>query len=287
MRKTTIFRELLAKDGIVVAPAAWDPLSAMIIENTGYKAIFMSGFCFSATALGLPDIGLEGRALVVAQARNIAASIDVPLFIDAGTGYDGPLGTYQTIKELIRAGVAGCFIEDQTSPPICPRIGPPQVVPVNEFLPKIEAVIEAKKDEHDEDFVFIARTDAAARMGTEEAIKRGRAYRDAGADLILVNAGAPQDKKPLQKMINAIGAPNMVSPHFELGLKVADYEEIGVKLLSGTQPFYSAFKAIKDSCLELRNSGSTQSAVDSEEVFKILKLDKWVERAKKYGGFEH
>lgn len=281
-----MFRKLLTERGIVVAPAAWDCLSAMIIANMGYKAVFMSGFCFSATALGLPDIGLEGRAQIVTHARNIAASIDVPLFTDAGTGYDGPLGTYQTIKELIRAGVAGCFIEDQTSPPICPKIGPPQVVPLDEFLPKIEAVLEAKKDEHDEDFVFIARTDAAARMGIEEAIKRGRAYRDAGADLILVNAGSPQDKEALRKMINAIGAPNMVSPHFELGLKVGDYEEIGVKLLSGTHPFYAAFKAMKDSCWELRNTGSIQQVVDSEEVFKILKLDKWVERAKKYRGFE-
>lgn len=286
MRKSTMFRKLLAKEGIVVAPAAWDCLSAMIIENTGYKAIFMSGFCLSATILGLPDIGLEGRTLVVTQARNIAASIDRPLFIDAGTGYDGPLGTYLTIRELIKAGVAGCFIEDQTSPSICPIIGSPQVIPTNEFIPKIKAALEARKDEHDEDFVLIARTDAASRMGVEEAIKRGRVYCDAGADLILVNAGAPQDKKQLGKMIKSIGAPNMVSPHFELGLKVADYEEIGVKLLSGTHPFYAAFKAMKDSCLELKNTGSTQRAVDSEDVFKILKLDKWGERAKKYQGFE-
>ena len=286
MQKTTMFRKLLAKKGTVVAPAAWDCLSAMIIENTGYEAVFMSGYCLSATAMGLPDIGLEGRTQVVTQARNIAASINVPLFIDAGTGYDGPLGTYQTIKELIRAGVAGCFIEDQTSPPICPFIGPPRVIPVNEFLPKIEAALEARKDEHDEDFILIARTDAAARMGVEEAIKRGKAYRDAGADLILVNAGVPQDKEPLRKMINAIGAPIMLSPHFELGLKVADYEEIGVKLLSGIHTIYAVFKAMRDDCLELKNTGSTVPGVNSEDIFNVLKLNEWSERAKRYQGFE-
>ena len=286
MKKTTMFRKLLDKKGIVVAPGAWDCMSAMIIEDTGYKAAFMSGFCLSATVMGLPDIGLEGRTLVVAQARSIVASVGIPVFVDAGTGYDGPLGTYQTVRELIRAGVAGCFIEDQTAPPICPSIGPPQVVPTSEFIPKIEAALEARKDERDEDFVLIARTDAAARMGVEEAIKRGRAYRNAGADLILVNAGAPQGKQEIAKMIKAIGAPNMVSPKFEFGLTVTDFEEIGVKLLSGLHPFYAAFKAMKDSCLELKNQGTTQRAVEVEEIFKMLKLDVWAEHAKKYQGFD-
>jgi methylisocitrate lyase len=286
MKKTTMFRELLDKKGIVVAPGAWDCMSAMIIEDTGYKAAFMSGFCLSATVMGLPDIGLEGRTLVVSQARSIVASVGIPVFVDAGAGYDGPLGTYQTIRELIRAGVAGCFIEDQTTPPICPSIGPPQVISIPEFLPKIEAALEARKDEHDEDFIFIVRTDAAARMGLEEAIKRGKTYQKAGADLILVNAGAPQGKSEIAEMIKAIGAPVMVSPKFEFGLTVSDFEEIGVKLLSGLHPFYAAFKAMKDSCLELKNKGTTQPAVNVEDIFKMLKLKVWAERAKKYQGFD-
>lgn len=129
MRKTTMFRELLAKEKIIVAPAAYDCLSAMIIEKVGLKAIFMSGFSLNASILGIPDIGLETRTETVSLARNMAASVDIPVFVDASSGYGSPLSVYKILKELENAGVAGCFIGDQTSPPKCPRLGPPSVTP--------------------------------------------------------------------------------------------------------------------------------------------------------------
>ena len=102
------------REGIIVAPAAYDCLSAMIIENLGFPAVFASGFCLAASRLGMPDLGVEGRTLTVDHARNIAASVDIPVLADAGTGYGDGLGAYLTVRELIRAGAAGCFIEDQT-----------------------------------------------------------------------------------------------------------------------------------------------------------------------------
>lgn len=172
MRKTTMLRGLLAKEKMLVVPAAYDCLSAMIIEKLGFKAVFQSGFCLSASVLGTPDIGIETRTEMISLARNMAASVDIPVFVDASSGYGGPMGVYQTVKELQRAGVAGCFIEDQISPAKCPFISPQSVIPMDEFLLKLEAAFEAREDK---DFVIMARTDAAATLGIEEALKRGRA----------------------------------------------------------------------------------------------------------------
>lgn len=289
MRKTTMFRELLAKEKTVVTPAAIDCLSARIIENLGFKAISLSGFCLAATRMGIPDIGLEGRTLAVDYARSIAASVDVPVRIDAGTGYDGPLGVYLTVKELIRAGIAGCSIEDQTSPPVCPFIGAPEVISIDQFSLKIKAAIEARRDEHDEDFVITARTDAAKTLGIEEAIKRGRAYREAGADLIFLGAGAPHDKEGLRRVIHEIGAPFSTLYFFDRGLRIKDYEEIGVKLLAGIEALWAAAKVWNDIFLELKNTGFIKEEychmpVSSPGVIKTLKVEKWIDLAKKYQG---
>lgn len=284
MKKTKMLRELLAKEKIIVAPAAYDCLSAVIIENLGFKAVFMSGFCLNASLKGLPDIGTESRTETVSHARNMAAAVDIPVFVDAGTGYGGPVSVYQTVKELERAGTAGCFIEDQTFPPVCPRIGPPNVIPVEDFLPKLKAAFEAREDE---DFVIMARTDAAATLGVEEAIRRGKAYREAGADVIVPVGGVPKDKEGLRQFIKAVGAPVMSSPSFELGLTVKDYEEIGVKLLVGIELIFAAAKAVKDACLELKTTGIIkeeyyQPAKAALEFANGLKLGKWVDLEKKY-----
>src|SRR4030042_1032618 len=121
MRKTTMFRELLAKEGMIVAPAAYDCLSAQIIESVGFPAVFMSGLSLNASLRGNPDIGTESRTECVNLAKNMVAAVDIPVFVDAGIGYGGPVGVYQTVRELEQVGAAGCFIEDQTFPPLCPR----------------------------------------------------------------------------------------------------------------------------------------------------------------------
>lgn len=286
MRKSTMMKGLLAKEGIVVAPAAYDCMSAMIIESLGFPAVFMSGFCLAASRLGMPDLGLEGRTLTVDQAGNIAASVDIPVVVDAGTGYGDAIGVYLTVKELIRAGAGGCFVEDQTSPPVCPLIGPPKVVPVEEFLPKIGAAIEARKDEQNEDFVLIARTDAARTLGLEAAIERARAYRKAGADAILL-PGAPKEKAELKRVVEAVQAPLWVVPAFDQGLTVADYEEVGVKIVSGIEGLFAAAKAVRDVYLELKETGFIKEkycypSIAMADISRFLKAEKWTELGKKY-----
>jgi 2-methylisocitrate lyase-like PEP mutase family enzyme len=283
MKKTTTFRNLLAKEGMIVAPAAYDCLSAVIIEKIGFDVIFMSGFSLSASVLGNPDIGTETRTETVSLTRHMAASVDLPVFVDASNGYGGPLSVYQTVKELERAGAAGCFIEDQTFPPKCPFISTQDVISEEEFLLKLRAAMEAREDE---DFVIIARTDAAATLGVKEALKRGKAYRDAGADLILPCAGVPRDKKGLKQFIDALGAPVMVLPAWELGLTVKDYEDMGVKILAGIEAIFAAAKAVEDIYLELKTTGSVKEAYCQTDAIpefaKLLKLEKWIDLEKKF-----
>ncbi len=286
MKKSTFLREMLSREGLIVMPAAYDCLSAMIAEHVGFPAVFASGFCLAASRLGMPDLGLESMALTVDHSRNMAASVDIPVVVDAGTGYGDALGVYLTVKELVRAGTAGCFIEDQTSPPICPLLGPPKVIPVGEFLPKIGAAVEAKKDSHDEDFVLIARTDAARTQGLEEAIKRGRAFREAGADVIILT-GAPKDKAGLKGVVEALGAPLWAIPAFDQGLTVRDYEEIGVKMLSGLEVLFAAAHAVKNVLIELKETGFIKEKhcyfpVATPEISGFLKVDRWRELGKKY-----
>jgi len=288
MRASTNLRNLLAGEGIIVAPAAYDCLSAMIIEDLGFPAVFVSGFCLAASRMGMPDLGLEGRTLTVDQSRNIASSVNIPVIVDAGTGYGDAVGVYLTVKELIRAGVAGCFIEDQTTPPVCPLIGPPKVISTEEFLPKISAALEARREEHDDDFVLIARTDAARTLGLEEAISRGKAYRKAGADAILL-PGAPKEKARLRSVVDALAAPLWVVPAFEQGLTVKDYKEAGVKILSGIEGLFAAAKAVADVYRELKETGTVsekhcQTPTAMPEISRILKVAKWTDLGTRYSG---
>ena len=288
MRASTNLRNLLAGEGIIVAPAAYDCLSAMIIEDLGFPAVFVSGFCLAASRMGMPDLGLEGRTLTVDQSRNIASSVNIPVIVDAGTGYGDAIGVYLTVRELIRAGVAGCFIEDQTTPPVCPLIGPPKVIAAEEFLPKISAALEARRDECDSDFVLIARTDAARTLGLEEAISRGKAYRNAGADAIVL-PGAPKEKARLRTVVDALAAPLWVVPAFEQGLSVKDYEEAGVKILAGIEGLFAAAKAVMDVYRELKETGTIsekhcQTPTAMPEISRILKVAKWTDLGTRYSG---
>lgn len=284
MKKTKMFRELLAKEKTIVAPAAYDCLSAMIVEKVGFKAIFLSGFCLSASALGTPDIGLETRTELVTLARNMVAAVNIPIFADASAGFGGPASVYRTVKELEQAGVAGCLIEDQTIPPKCSTLAPPSVIPMEEFLIKLRAAIEAREDD---DFVLMARTDAAATLGVEEALKRGKAYREAGADIILPIGGVPKDKEGLRQFIEALGAPVSVPSPFSLGLTVKDYEEIGVKIISGLEGLYAAAKAVTDVYTELKTTGYIKEdyyhrSFAIPALAKFLNLEKWTNLERKY-----
>ncbi len=186
MRTTTRLRTQLAGPDMIVAPGAYDALSARLIAQAGFSTVYMTGFGTSASVLGQPDVGLLTMSEMVSRASALAAVVgDIPLIADADTGYGNPLNVRRTVREYEHAGVAGIHIEDQVSPKKCGHMEGKQVIPMDEMVQKIRAAVDARQDP---DFVLIARTDAAAVTGFEDALVRGKAYQEAGADVIFIEA---------------------------------------------------------------------------------------------------
>src|SRR5436305_110516 len=186
MRATTRLRELLAGPELLVAPGAYDALSARLIAQAGFSAVYMTGFGTAARRLGQPDVGRLTMSEMVSRASALAAVVgDLPLIADADTGYGNPINVRRTIREYERTGVAGVHLEDQVWPKKCGHMEGKQVIPLDEMVQKIRAAIDARRDA---DFVIIARTDANAVYGLEDALRRGQAYREAGADALFIEA---------------------------------------------------------------------------------------------------
>ena len=178
-------RALLDSGQTIVAPGAFDALSARLVEEAGFPAVYMTGFGTSAALIGRPDVGLLTMTEMAASARRIADCVDIPVIADADTGYGNPLNVIRTVGAYEAAGVAGIHIEDQVAPKKCGHMEGKQVIPPEEMAQKIRAAVEARSEP---EFVIIARTDARAVEGLERALQRGRMYREAGADALFIEA---------------------------------------------------------------------------------------------------
>ena len=176
-------RNLLTKSQIVVAPGAYDGISARLIEAAGFPAIYITGAGVASSRLGCPDIGLTTMNEILETARNIVRNSNVPVICDVDTGYGNPLNVIRTVKEFEQAGVAAIQMEDQVTPKRCGHTEGKQLISKEEMVKKIEAFVYARQNE---DFALIARTDAVAVNGFEDALDRAGAYADAGADILLL-----------------------------------------------------------------------------------------------------
>src|SRR5580698_8717966 len=178
-------RALLDSGQTIVAPGAFDPLSARLVEEAGFPAVYMTGFGTSAALIGRPDVGLLTMTEMVGNAGRIAACVDVPVIADADTGYGSPLNVIRTVGAYEAAGVAGIHIEDQVAPKKCGHMEGKLVIPAEEMAEKVRAAADARSQP---EFVIIARTDARAVEGLDRALQRGRMYREAGADVLFIEA---------------------------------------------------------------------------------------------------
>jgi len=178
-------RDLLRSGDTIVAPGAFDPLAARLVEEAGFPAVYMTGFGTSAALLGRPDVGLLTMSEMADNAGRIAGCVDIPVIADADTGYGNPLNVIRTVGAYEAAGVAGIHIEDQVAPKKCGHMEGKQVIAPDEMAQKVRAAVEARSDP---DFVIIARTDARAVEGFDRAIERARLYREAGADVLFIEA---------------------------------------------------------------------------------------------------
>src|SRR5438874_1992390 len=202
----TRVHNVLAQSGSVVFPGVYDTLSAKIVQRVGFKMSFISGYSVAATAIGEPDLGLLTQTEIVDRARRVCGAVDIPIIVDADTGYGNPLNVHRTVTELIAAGAAGCFLEDQVWPKRCGHMRGKRVIERDDYVQKIRAAVDARGDR---DFFIVARTDALAAIGLDEAIRRVEAAREAGADASFVEAPSSLDE--LKEVGRRSPAPNVAN----------------------------------------------------------------------------
>ena len=256
MSKVARLRKLIEGPGIVVLPGAHDVLSAKLIEQAGFPVVFTSGFGLSASTLGMPDLGLLTMTETLDRARRIVDAVSVPVVADMDTGYGNPLNVVRTVEECVRLGVAGIILEDQLWPKKCGHMEGKQVIPTDEQVEKLRAAVYARGDE---DLVIIGRTDACAPLGLDEAISRGRAYSEAGADVVFVEA--PRSLDELRTIAASFDVPlfaNMIEGGKTPFLSAEELEQLGFKMvvypLSG---LFAATRAIQEMAAHLKKTGST------------------------------
>lgn len=202
MSKRRRLHELVVGKRGVIVPGAYDCVSARLVERAGFAAVYMTGYGTSAARLGLPDLGFAGLAEMVDQARNMAGSVSIPLIADADTGYGNALNVRRTVQLYEAAGVAALHLEDQMLPKRCGHLAGKQVVPLEEFAQKIRAAVEARTDP---DLLIIARTDAIAATGFDDALRRAEAAAKAGADVLFVEA--PTTEAEIERIARAFDTP--------------------------------------------------------------------------------
>jgi carboxyvinyl-carboxyphosphonate phosphorylmutase len=183
-------RELIGGSAPLVAPGAYDALSARLIEQAGFDAVYMTGFGTTASLIGRPDVGLLSGAEMVDNARRIVSAVDVPVIADADTGYGNAINVVRTVQLYEQAGVAGIQLEDQVMPKKCGHMSGKLLIGADEMAGKVRAAVEARRDP---DLLIIARTDAVAVTGVDDAIARARSFAEAGADALFVEAPTSED----------------------------------------------------------------------------------------------
>ncbi len=260
-------RALLAAGGPVLAPGAFDALSARLVEQAGFDCAYMTGFGTTASLLGRPDVGLLGGAEMAGQVRRLVQAIDVPLVADADTGYGNAINVVRTVQDYEQAGVAGLHIEDQILPKRCGHMGGKQVVPLAEMVGKLEAAVAARRDP---DLVIIARTDARAMEGLDAALARARAYRAAGADLLFVEA--LESVEEIELVARELADEQLVFNWAEGGktppLPYERLQELGFALvIMPITTLLSATKAMQSALAELRAVGTPVTVVDGLPKF--------------------
>lgn len=258
--KTAALRSLLKADGIVVAPGAFNAFSAKIIEQAGFPVVYLTGYGASANLLGAPDFGLLTLTEMADHAARMVQAVSVPVVADGDTGYGNAINVRRTIAEYERAGVAAIQLEDQLHPKRCGHMEGKEIIPAEEMVQKLRAAVDARQDP---DFVIIARTDARNLLGLDEAIRRGRMYLDAGADVIFVES--PQSVEELAKVAREIKAPllaNMIEHGKTPLLSAAQLQDLGYKLvIFPLATLYMAAKAVLDCAQVLMQTGTTESAI--------------------------
>lgn len=263
------FRKLLAGSVPILAPGAFDALSARLIGEAGFEAVYMTGFGASASVLGRPDVGLLTMREMVDHARQIAQAVaPLPVIADADTGYGNPINVVRTVQEYELAGVAGIHLEDQVTPKKCGHMVGKEVIPAGDMVNKIRAAADAR---HSSDFVIIARTDARAVEGFQEALKRARLYKNAGADMLFVEA--PETLDEIRVIAETFSDVPLVFNWAEGGktppITFEELTSLGYRLvIFPLSTLLSATRAMQAILTVIRTTGTPISAMDKLVPFQ-------------------
>jgi carboxyvinyl-carboxyphosphonate phosphorylmutase len=271
-------RQLFSQPGAFIMPGAPNALTARIIQEAGFKVLLFTGAGFANTELAVPDLGLTTMSEVVQQVGRITEAVEIPVVADADTGYGNPLNVWRTVRELERAGAAGIIIEDQTWPKRCGHFEGKQVIDREEMIAKVKAAVDARRDL---DTVIIARTDARAVFGIQEAIERARAYAEAGADATFVEA--PRTVEELELIPKSIPVPqmaNMVEGGKTPVLPLNRLEVMGYKLIAyANAALRGAIKGMQIVLSGLARDGTTEKVLDYmvtwEERQRLVRLEEY------------
>jgi 2-methylisocitrate lyase-like PEP mutase family enzyme len=263
---TTRIQRILDEVGALAFPGVYDTLSAKICQQAGFPMGFISGYSVSATAIGEPDLGLLTQTEMIDRARRIAMSVRIPIICDADTGYGNPLNVYRTVREMMAAGIAGCFLEDQVWPKRCGHMRGKRIIERAEYVQKIRAAADARAGR---DFFIVARTDALAVAGMDEAVARILAARAAGADASFIEApGSVEQLAEIGRRVPAPRVANMIEGGRTPVLARQELVELGYQLiLYPLAGLYAAAQAMTAVFHKLRCDGTTTGCEDQVMPF--------------------
>ena len=282
MSKAEDLRRLLAEPGLIVMPCCFDALSAKLIERAGFPLTFMSGFAVSVARLGLPDTGLISYGEMLDQGRNICDAVSIPVIGDGDTGYGNPLNVKRTVQGYAKAGFACIMIEDQLAPKRCGHTRGKHTVSRSEAITRLRAALDARDE--GADILIMARTDARATDGLEEALTRARTFREMGADITFLEA--PHGKDEMRRYCDEVDGPKMANlveqgdtpllPHEEL-------EEIGYKLVAYPLTLQlAAQQGMTDALAAMKAGHHPQNLASFAELQAVAGFPEYFEAEKAY-----
>ena len=278
-------KSMLKSKKPLVIPGVYDALGAKIAQKVGFEAMFQTGYGTSASLFGMPDYGFIGATETVDNARRICRAVSVPVIVDSDTGYGNALSVWKLVKELESAGASGIFLEDQKWPKRCGHMQGKEVIPQEEYTEKLSAAIDARENK---DFIIVARTDARATEGLDEAIERGKQNKKTGADAVFVEAPRSiEEMKRIGKEINAPLVANMIEGGATPLSSAETLNKMGFKIiLYPLSVLYANTFATMNILKELKKSGNTtkykQKVVNFDQFNDLVELPKFRKMEKKY-----
>lgn len=284
--KAQQLRQLLSADTCYDMPCCWDALSAKMIAEAGFPFTFMSGFAVSAARIGGPDLGLISYGEMLDQGRNICAAVDVPVIGDGDTGYGNALNVKRTVKGYAQVGFAAVMIEDQLAPKRCGHTKGKLVVERGEALDRLQAAVDAREDVRADggDILILARTDARAMHGLEEALWRAQRFSEIGADILFVEAPENEDElATVTREVPGIHMANLVEGGTTPMLSLERLHELGIRFAAYPLTLLAAsMQAIEESLMQMSSGRNPENLMSFSDLKRTVGFDAYYEAEQRY-----